>query len=172
MNRWFDRKFVLDLPLMAYRDVLKRLREVPDRLEALLLHLPVDVLTQKTEGQWSIQEIAGHLLDLEPLGMGRLDDFEAGLSDLRAADLQNQKTFQANHNSTPIRALLSEFRKERLAFVDRLQNYGEEFIQRSAIHPRLKIPMRVIDFAFFVAEHDDHHLATITERKKHHESGR
>jgi uncharacterized damage-inducible protein DinB len=163
MNRWFDRKFDLDLPLRAYRNVVKQLREVPDRLEELLLNLPTDMLTRKTDGAWSIQEIAGHLLDLEPLGMGRLDDFESGLSDLRPADLQNKKTFEANHNNTPIRILLSEFRKERLAFVNRLENYGEEFIQRSAIHPRLKLPMRVIDFAFFVAEHDDHHFATIAE---------
>jgi DinB superfamily len=170
MNRWFDRKFELDLPLTTYRDVLKRLREVPDRLEGLLFNLPTSVLTGKTEGKWSMQEIAGHLLDLEPLGMGRLDDFEAGRPDLRVADLQNRKTFEANHNSTPIRALLSEFRKERNAFVDRLQNYGPEFIQQSAVHPRLKIPMRVIDFAFFVAEHDDHHLATIKEMKDYHQS--
>jgi len=101
-------------------------------------------------------------LDLEPLGMGRMDDYESGLPALRGADLQNRKTFEANHNSTPVRTLLSEFRRERFAFADRLQNYGEEFIQRSAIHPRLNLPMRVIDLAFFVAEHDDHHLATIS----------
>jgi uncharacterized damage-inducible protein DinB len=164
MDRWFDRNFTLDLPLSAYRVVLQRLREVPDRLEELLLNLPKDLLTRKTDKEWSIQEIAGHLLDLEPLGMGRLEDFEAGLSDLRAADLQNRKTFEANHNSTSIETLLSNFRKERLAFVDRLEKYGEEFIQRSAIHPRLKIPMRVIDFAFFVAEHDAHHLGSIRAR--------
>ena len=29
-------------------------------------------------------------------------------------------------------------------------------------HPRLGTPMRLIDLAFFVAEHDDHHLAQIT----------
>jgi uncharacterized damage-inducible protein DinB len=163
MDRWFDRKFSLDLPLQDYRSVLQRLREVPDRLEKLLLNLPTDVLTRKLDKEWSIQEIAGHLLDLEPLGMRRLDDFEEGLSELRGADLQNRKTFEANHNTNSIRILLSDFRKERLAFVDRLEKYDEEFIQRSANHPRLKIPMRIIDFAFFVAEHDAHHLGTIAE---------
>lgn len=132
-------------------------------MEELLLNLPANVLTYKTSEQWSIQEHAGHLLDLEPLGMGRLDDYEAALSVLRPADLQNKKTFEANHNSTPIQTLLSEFKRERFAFANRLKDYGEEFVQRSAIHPRLKVPMRVIDFAFFVAEHDDHHLATISE---------
>ena len=32
-----------------------------------------------------------------------------------------------------------------------------------AWHPRLDRPMRVIDLAIFAAEHDDHHLARITE---------
>jgi hypothetical protein len=31
------------------------------------------------------------------------------------------------------------------------------------VHPRLGTPMRLVDMMFFVAEHDDHHLATITE---------
>jgi hypothetical protein len=30
-------------------------------------------------------------------------------------------------------------------------------------HPRLKAPMRAIDHLYFVAEHDDHHLAMIEE---------
>jgi hypothetical protein len=31
------------------------------------------------------------------------------------------------------------------------------------MHPRLKQPMRLVDHLFFVAEHDDHHLALIRE---------
>jgi len=31
----------------------------------------------------------------------------------------------------------------------------------SALHPRLGTPLRLIDHALFVAEHDDHHLARI-----------
>jgi hypothetical protein len=33
----------------------------------------------------------------------------------------------------------------------------------TALHPGLKTPMRIIDLAYFVAEHDDHHLASIRE---------
>jgi hypothetical protein len=32
-----------------------------------------------------------------------------------------------------------------------------------ARHPRLGTPMRLIDLAYFVAEHDDHHLARLRE---------
>jgi hypothetical protein len=39
-------------------------------------------------------------------------------------------------------------------------------VQRTGLHPRLNQPMRVIDLILFIAEHDDHHLARITELKQ------
>jgi hypothetical protein len=33
----------------------------------------------------------------------------------------------------------------------------------TSLHPRLKVPMNVIDLAYFVAEHDDYHLVRISE---------
>ena len=39
------------------------------------------------------------------------------------------------------------------------------------LDPRLRTPMRLIDLGFFVAEHDDHHLARITELLKTATSG-
>jgi hypothetical protein len=44
-----------------------------------------------------------------------------------------------------------------------IENLNEEQIFKSALHPRLKIPMRTMDLFLFVAEHDDYHLARITE---------
>ena len=35
----------------------------------------------------------------------------------------------------------------------------EKQIFMSALHPRLKSPMRTMDHFLFVADHDDHHLA-------------
>jgi hypothetical protein len=31
-----------------------------------------------------------------------------------------------------------------------------------SVHPRLQQPMRLIDALYFVAEHDDHHIARIS----------
>jgi uncharacterized damage-inducible protein DinB len=36
-------------------------------------------------------------------------------------------------------------------------------LARTAFHPRLRQLMTVADLLFFVAEHDDHHLASITQ---------
>lgn len=160
---WFERKFTLDLPLSMYPNVLERVRGTPARLEDRLLRLPREVLVRRDGESWSMQEQAGHLLDLGTLDLGRLDDYEAGLDTLRPADLGNRKTHEANHNADSIERLLAAFRTEREEFVRRLEGYDSEFIARAALHPRLRIPMRVIDLACFIAEHDDHHLARITD---------
>jgi uncharacterized damage-inducible protein DinB len=79
--------------------------------------------------------------------------------------MTNRKTNEANHNSNSIEKILAASREERMAFVSRLDNYDEAFVQRTALHPRLKVKIRVIDLVFFIAEHDDHHLARISEMK-------
>src|SRR4028119_125989 len=160
---WFERQFKLDLPLWMYPNVVERVRGTPARLEDRLLSLPRELLTRRTGSSWSIQEQAGHLLDLGTLDLGRLDDYGAGLQILRPADLGNRKTHEANHNANSIERLLAEFRAERGEFVRRLDDLDAAFIERTALHPRLNLPMRVIDFAYFIAEHDDHHLARITD---------
>lgn|GEM_PF-5393098 len=35
-----------------------------------------------------------------------------------------------------------------------------------ALHPRLGVPMRLIDLALFTVEHDDHHLAVISALRR------
>ena len=165
-TEWIKRQFTFELPLGMYGNVVERVRGTPARLEDLTRGLSREVLTRRDGDKWSIQEQAGHLLDLEELGMNRLDDFEAGREALVAADMTNQKTHETNHNAKSIENILSAFRKERMTFVARLDSYDEEFVSRTALHPRLKAKIRVIDLAFFIAEHDDHHLARISELKR------
>ena len=164
--QWFNRKFSFDLPVEMFPNVVERVRGTPARLEELTGGLSRELLTRRDGDKWSIQEQAGHLLDLEELGMKRLDNFEAGRETLVAADLANRKTHEANHNASTIELILATFRQERTAFVARLDSYDEAFVNRIALHPRLNQKIRVIDLAFFIAEHDDHHLARISELKR------
>jgi uncharacterized damage-inducible protein DinB len=161
---WSTRKFSFDFLLVGmYPNVVERVRGTPARLEDLTRSLSGEILTRREGDKWSIQEHAGHLLDSEPLGMDRLDDFEAGRETLHAADEENRKTHEANHNSNSIKNILSSFRAERMAFVRRLDEYDEAFVQKTALHPRLKMEIRVLDLIFFISEHDDHHLSRISE---------
>ena len=160
---WFERKFEFTLPVEHYPNVCVRLRGTPARLEEIVRGVSHEVLVGKPGGKWSAQEHAGHLLDLEPLWMARVEDFLGDRETLTVADLSNRKTDEANHNARELKEILGEFRSARLLLVARVGNLQPTVFARSLVHPRLKQPMRLVDHLYFVAEHDDHHLAKIWE---------
>jgi uncharacterized damage-inducible protein DinB len=166
MNRppvWFERKFEFTFPVEQHPNLCARLRGTPARLEEIVRGADRDVLVRKPRenDKWSAQEHAGHLLDLEPLWMARVDDYIKGASQLTVADLSNRKTFEAQHNQHPIDEILAGFRNARLRLVSRVEKMDPAIFGRTALHPRLKTPMRLVDHLYFAAEHDDHHLAQI-----------
>jgi uncharacterized damage-inducible protein DinB len=164
---WFDRTFQLGLAADAAPQIVERLRRAPERVADAVDGLPPEVLTRSREGKWSIQENVGHLLDLEALWNQRLDDYQRGATELAPADLANRKTHDARHNDRAISEILDQFTAARAAIVKRLARMTVAELTRTALHPRLRQPMTVVDLAFFVAEHDDHHLRTIAELKSH-----
>lgn len=163
---WFDRKFTFDMPNEMFPMIVERLRGMPARVEERAARLDREILTRRIDDCWSIQENVGHLWDLEPLWYGRIEDFSAGRERLRPAELTNKKTHEAHHNDTTIEYLLKGFRTTRLKLVQALDKMDDKLLSVTAQHPRLDQPMRVIDCAFFIAEHDDHHLAEITRLLK------
>ncbi len=122
-----------------------------------------EILIRKVDGKWSAQEHAGHLLDLEGLWLARVEDYVAGREQLTVADLQNRKTDEANFNAWPLEKILAEFRAARGNLLGRVEELDGALFGQSIPHPRLKTPMRLVDHLYFVAEHDDHHLARIWE---------
>jgi uncharacterized damage-inducible protein DinB len=158
---WFERKFDFSFPAELMPNVCARLRGTPARLEDIVGHSDRALLTKKAGAAWSAQEHAGHLLDLEPLWMGRVEDFLKGRDQLTAADLTNRKTKEANHNAREPGEILREFRAARGELMKRLAVLEASLSDRTIPHPRLKTPMRLVDHLYFVAEHDDHHLAHI-----------
>ena len=166
MNRpptWFERKFEFMFPVEQHPNLCARLRGTPARLEEIVRGADRDVLVRKPRenDKWSAQEHAGHLADLEPLWMARVDDYLKEASELTVADLTNRKTSEAQHNLRPIEEILAEFRSARSRLASRVEKIDPAIFARAALHPRLKTPMRLVDHLYFVAEHDDHHLAHI-----------
>lgn len=175
--KWFDRKFDGAAQQNIFPSVMERLGGTPARLDEKFAFIagafadpsglvPDDILMRKVDGTWSIKENLGHLSDLEPLWQGRLEDIINGATELRPTDLQNRNTDLANHNDRPVDELLYSFRQIRMKTLSMLEKIDEPTIFRSALHPRLKTPMRTLDLFLFVADHDDHHLARITELLK------
>jgi len=158
---WFERKFEFGFSADLYPNLCIRLRGTPARLEELFRGRPREIFIRRNSEKWSAQEQAGHLLDLEPLWSARVDDFAKNGQNLTPADLQNRKTHEANHNTRDIVDLLNEFRIARTALVEKLATLKPEQFAQTLIHPRLQQPFRLVDHLYFVAEHDDHHLAKI-----------
>jgi uncharacterized damage-inducible protein DinB len=157
---WFDRRFppIEDNGLLP--GVLERLEGTACRLRSLLSGIerasPVDA-------GWTIAQEVGHLIDLEPLWLARAHDIIRGQADLTVADLSNRATHEGGHDQWPVAQLVDRFERARRALVSALRQTNQGDRERSARHPRLGTPMRLIDLAYFVAEHDDHHLARLRE---------
>src|SRR5438270_2594896 len=163
ISLWFERKFEFSFPIELYPNLLARLRGTPARLEETLRGRPHNILIRKPEEKWSAQEHAGHLLDLETLWLARVADYVTCADQLTAADLKNRKTHEANHNAVPMEQILAKFRKERGQLLQHVDELDASLYARALPHPRLKTPMRLVDYLYFIAEHDDHHLARIWE---------
>ena len=160
---WFERKFEFSFSVELCPNLLARLRGTPARLEETLRGRSQEILIKKPEGKWSAQEHAGHLLDLEALWLARVGDYVAGSAQLTATDLQNRKTDEADHNAHALEQILAGFRAAREKLLKLVGELDAALFSRAIPHPRLKTPMRLVDHLYFVAEHDDHHLARIWE---------
>lgn len=162
-QKWFDKKFEFKYSPADFDSLLNRLMKTPEKISQMVSFLPGEMLIKKVDNRWSIKENIGHLIDLEELHDGRIDDFIEGKETLRPADLNNKKTDEANHNNKDIFSLLNQFKIVRENFLERLSGLDASVRERVAIHPRLNQPMRPIDMAQFVLEHDEHHIETIKE---------
>ena len=160
--KWVDRKFAFDFPAHVHPELIDQLRNAPVKARELTKGLTAEQLTHRHEGKWSIQENIGHLADLdEETFIPRIDQFDANADELKAADMTNRATEDAKHNDQSLEKLLSRFEKTRWTLVARLEAKDPEYFERTARHPRLDQPMRVVDLLYFKAEHDRHHLGRI-----------
>ncbi len=163
---WFHRSFDFSSQQIVFSSVLERLSGTPARLAEKVALIPENISVMRIEGSWTIKENVGHLSDLEPLWQARLQDILQGNRELTIADLQNRTTHEAHHNLEPVSRLVHRFRQMRKQTVVLLEQLTDEQVQLSALHPRLQTPMRIVDLCWFVAEHDDHHLARISQLVK------
>lgn len=159
---WLDYKWSFDFPVGMYRAICERLRGTPARLEELLRGVDRAALTRKSEGKWSVQEHVGHLLVLEEgLHYPRFEQYLRGEKELMAPDMSNRATSEAHFNERAMADLLREFRAAREKLMRLLDPLTLDDAARVATHPRLKMPLRLVDLCYFGAQHDDHHLAVI-----------
>ena len=164
ISPWVNRRFNFDFPVSLYPNILARFRGTPARLEEAVRDLSREQLIARPDGKWSLQENAGHLLDVENLFRTRVHEFLAGAESLTPAPYE---TVELKHNNVAIENILERFRSARAQDLAELANLRPDDFARTAWHGRLQVSMRLVDHLFFFAEHDDHHLARIWELRAH-----
>src|SRR6476620_11598020 len=140
-TKWFDRKFppITDNGLLP--SIIERLDGTAARLYYKTGKRDAKLLSASSESGWSIKKEVGHLIDLEPLWLKRLEELVAGIPELSAADLTNTKTNETPHDEREMMDLLQDFFQQRFQFVARLRELTDEDLQKSSLHPRLQTPM-------------------------------
>lgn len=158
---WTQREFTFDQPIGVFPAVLERLRGTPSRAATLVTGISEEILGTRVNEKWSVKEHLGHLVDLQTLDETRLREFQNRVLVLSKADMGNSATEHGNHRETPVAEILDKMRIGRNAMVHQLEVMTEEEVAVAAMHPRLQRSMRLLDWAYFIAEHDDHHLAYV-----------
>ena len=73
-TKWFKRKFDFSKEQNIFPSILERLNGTPILLDYKISTISNLDLKVKFYKGWSIQENIGHLIDLEPIWLGRLQD--------------------------------------------------------------------------------------------------
>jgi uncharacterized damage-inducible protein DinB len=158
---WFERTFHFDFPVSVFPVIFSRLEGSLFRLQCILATADDEACSYNANG-WSVKEHLGHLYDLEELWWRRLQDFLDGKDILSAADLTNKKTTEARHNEKTLEQLFQAFIVERQRLLETAYGFDRGTLALTSVHPRLQQAMRLVDSLYFVAEHDDHHIAKIS----------
>ena len=163
MKSWTEREFppIADNGRLA--TIIERLDGTEYRLIGKLADDEGPDLTVQYDGKWSVMEEIGHLYVVETLWIGRVKDIITGKDTLREADMISQATTKGNFNGQDLEDLLDEFGERREELLSLLKKIKAEGLEKSSKHPRLGTPMQIVDLAYFIAEHDDHHLAKISK---------
>jgi len=138
--------------------LLERVLGTAARLTDLTAHEPVERLSLRRQGSWSVMEHIGHLIFLQDRMDERVDDFSAQRNCLCRIELSDQDVILAGYSSRALGDVLEEFRLKRSYFVERVQGLDPGALRHSAQHPCRPERMSVADMVLYLAEHDDHHL--------------
>ena len=162
-QKWVDHKFNLGIDPAWAQNVKCRLKDTSIRIMHHCKELNNEQLSFRLNDAWSIKEHIGHLIDLEQLFLFRLKQFSDFPEELVAADMTNTKTHAADHNNKNLDVLITAFNTERCHFIKQYGQLDNKALNHPSMHPRIKEFMRPVDLLFFVAEHDNHHITSITD---------
>ncbi len=161
---WFKREFRFGQPPGMLTFFLERLCYTGLRIENKVTAVPEEWLVKSLNNKWTIKQHIGHLAEVDQIALKRLDEMISGIPQLSPAVFEPQQ----DYNALPVSEVVAYFKDQRARNLKRYRGLSEIDLQKSSLHPRLKIMMNPVDLAMFDAEHDDHHLVKINEIINHY----
>ena len=156
--KWFERVFTFGLPNGMLPFYIERLEGTLPRIEKKIKDIPEDILSHRLDNKWSVKENIGHLAEVDQIANKRIDEIISGISPMSPAVFEPKP-----YHEWPIRKMLQYFHENRKKNIERYQSLTAGELQKTSLHPRLKLMMSPVDLAWFDAEHDDHHLVRIND---------
>ena len=141
--------------------MLERVKGTTARLRNLTSHVPRERLLLRPYGQWSVVDHIGHLIYLQDRSEEHVDDFVSRRNELCQIDLSDQASILDLHRRQELGDLIEEFRLKRDYFVRRIQDMDPGALRHQALNRCRGVRMTVVDTILYLAEHDDHHLASM-----------
>lgn len=163
MTLWKDRKFEPITDDGQLPTIIERLDGTEYRLMGKSASEEDYDFNKKTGDKWSVKEEIGHLLQSDRMWIGRLKDILTEKEYLRVCDATAEAVKKANFNSRDTEDIVDDFGETREELLSLFRELKAEDLQKKAKHPTSQNAMRVIDLAYMIAEHDDHHLAKISQ---------
>lgn len=158
---WSQRELAFGRPAEELPVLLERLWGTPNRLVGLLREVPPERMQLRVHGKWSVLEHIGHLLVMQERMRVRVEDWSLYRDRLTAIDLSDQGPYVEATRHRDLGDVIEEFRLARNAFVRGVEQLPAKALHHFALHPCMGRSLRPMDMCLFLAEHDDHHLATV-----------
>ncbi|MEQ9592639.1 MAG: DinB family protein [Cyclobacteriaceae bacterium] len=156
---WFDREFKFGLPASMLPFYLERLSFTVMRIQHKVQQVSNATLSLQLDGKWSIKQNIGHLAEVDEIANKRIHEMLEGIPTLSPAVFEPK----GDYNSQAVDEVIAYFQEGRNKNIALYNSLSEVDLQKSSLHPRLKVMMNPVDLAMFDAEHDDHHLVKINE---------
>ena len=156
---WFERKFEFGLPVGMLPFYIERLQGTITRMEAKVIGVSEDILSDKLDGKWSVKQNIGHLAEVDEIAERRINEMITGVPTMSPAVFEPGK----DYNQQSVHEVLAYFLRNRTKNIERYNELDQDDLEKSSLHPRLRLRMTPVDLAWFDAEHDDHHLVRINE---------
>jgi hypothetical protein len=156
--QWFERVFTFGLPKKMLPFFIERLEGTIPRIEAKVKYVSEEILSNRLDDKWSVKENIGHLAEVDEVANRRIAEMIAGVSPLSPAVFEPKP-----YHELSVQDVMTLFRDSRLRNIKRYKEISPSDLEKTSLHPRLKVMMSPVDLAWFDAEHDDHHLVRINE---------